>query len=152
MFLLWLRQLPCCGDRTPASVPPRTEGRSSPTNIPVSLPSSFVLPSFAWFPISFPLVRFSCPCSAGVLSVSTSVSDDVFPMYPWREMYSTSTYSFAILFFYSSLLSKPCILNDSDLTSQELNKANLTLNLPYSYQFVTLNNFSYFSRVWSFYL
>ena len=29
----------------------------------------------------------------------TSVSEGVFLMYPWREMYSTSTYSSAILFF-----------------------------------------------------
>ena len=67
-------------------------------------------------------------------------------------MYATTAYSSPILFFYSLLLSELCILNDSDLTSQGLNKANLTLNLPYSYQFVTLNNFSYFSRVWSLYL
>ena len=36
MFLLWLRQLPQCGDRTPALVPPPAEGRSSATNTPVS--------------------------------------------------------------------------------------------------------------------
>ena len=65
-------------------------------------------------PYSFPLVRYSCPSSAGVLSASTSVSDDVFLMYPWREMYATSAYSSPILFFYSLLLSELCILNDSD--------------------------------------
>ena len=53
MFLLWLRQLPQCGDRTPALVPPPAEGRSSPTNTAVFPPSSFVLPSFAWFYIFF---------------------------------------------------------------------------------------------------
>ena len=42
-----LRQLPCCGDQTPTSVPPPTRGRSSPTNTPVFPPSSFVLLSFA---------------------------------------------------------------------------------------------------------
>ena len=42
MFLLWLRQLLRCGDRTTASVPLPAEGRSSPTNTPVSC----VLPSF----------------------------------------------------------------------------------------------------------
>ena len=33
----------------PVSVLPPTEGRSSPTNTPVFPPSSFILPSFAWF-------------------------------------------------------------------------------------------------------
>ena len=45
MFLLWLRQLPCCGDKTPASVPPPTNSRSSPTNTPIFPPTSFVLPT-----------------------------------------------------------------------------------------------------------
>ena len=53
MFLLWLRQLPWYGARTPASVPPPAEGRSSPTNTPVFPPSSFLLLNFAWFNISF---------------------------------------------------------------------------------------------------
>ena len=44
-----LRQLPLCGDQTPASVPPPTKGRSSPTNTPVLPPGSFVLLSFVWF-------------------------------------------------------------------------------------------------------
>ena len=97
MFLLWLRQLPRRGDWIPALVPPPTEGRSHPTNTPVSPPSSFVLPSFAWFSIFFSggqvlLSTFSW-CSA-----STSVSEGVFLMHLWREMYSTSTYSSAILF------------------------------------------------------
>ena len=98
MFLLWLRQLPQCGDRTPASVPPPTEGRSSPTNTPVFPPSSFILLSFAWFYIFFStgqvLLSALSWCSA-----CTSVSEGVFLMYPWREMYSTSTYSSAILFW-----------------------------------------------------
>ena len=67
-----------CRDQIPASVPPPTRGRSSPTNTPVFLPSSFVL--------------------------CTSVSEGVFPMYQRGEMYSTSTYSSAILF------SLPCFL------------------------------------------
>ena len=46
---------------------------------------------------SFALVRYSCPLSAGVLH-APSVSEGVFLMYSWREMYSTSTYSSAILF------------------------------------------------------
>ena len=66
-FLLWLRQLPQCGDRTPASVPPPTKGRSSPTNTP----SSFILVPlsyrvFCGSIFSFPLTRYSCPLSAGI--------------------------------------------------------------------------------------
>ena len=95
MFLLWLRQLPQCGDQTPASVPPPTDGRSCPTNTPVLPPSSFILPSFSWFYIFFSsgqvlLATLNC-CFA-----STSVS--LFLMYLWREMYSMSTYYSAILF------------------------------------------------------
>ena len=97
MFLLWLRQLPQCGDWTPASLPPPAEGRSSPTYTPIFPPSSFILPSFAWFYILF---------SAGQVLLSTlswcsayiSVYEGVFLMPPWRKMYSTSTYSSAILF------------------------------------------------------
>ena len=86
MFLLWLRQLPRCEDQTPASVPPPTKGRSSPTNIPISPPSSFVLLSFAWVYIFF---------SAGQVLLS-ALSWCVLT-YPWREIYSMSTYSSAIL-------------------------------------------------------
>ena len=97
MFLLWLRQLPWCGDWTPASLPPPAEGRSSPTSTPVFSTSSFILPSFARFyiVISTGQVLLSAPswCSA-----CASVSEGVFLMYPWREMYSTSTYSSATLF------------------------------------------------------
>ena len=57
VFFLWLRRLPWCGDRTPASVPPPTEGRSSPTNTPVFPPSSFVLASFACFYVFFPTAQ-----------------------------------------------------------------------------------------------
>ena len=97
MFLLWLKQLPLYGDGTPASVPQPTKGRSSATNAPVFPPSSFVLLSFAWFYIFF---------SAGQVLLSIlswfascySVSEGVFLMYPWREKYSMSTYSSAILF------------------------------------------------------
>ena len=67
MFLLWLRQLPQCEDRTPASVPPPAKGRSSPTNTSVFplVPSSYqVLGGFIY---SFPLVSYSCLLSAGVL-------------------------------------------------------------------------------------
>ena len=61
----------CFGDQTPASVPPPAEGRSSSTNTPIFPPSSFLLPSLAWFYISFStgLVLLSTLswCSASVL-------------------------------------------------------------------------------------
>ena len=75
-----------------------------------------VLPTLLFFPLvllsyrvlhgsiySFPLVRYSCQLSAEICrcSACTSVSEGVFLMYPWREMYSMSTYSSAILFFSS---------------------------------------------------
>ena len=66
MFLLSLRQLPHCGDRTPASVPLPTESRSSPTNTPVFplVPSSYWVLRGSIY--RFPLVRYSCLLSAGV--------------------------------------------------------------------------------------
>ena len=74
-----------------------TKGRSSPTNTSVFPPSSFILLSFAWFYIFFStgqvLLSALSWCSA-----CTSVSEGVFLMYLWGEMYSTSTYSSAILF------------------------------------------------------
>jgi len=78
MFLLWLRQLPHCGDQTPASVPPPTEGRSSPTNTAVFPASFFIILSFAWYYIFFStgqvLLSALSWCSA-----CTSVSED----YSW---------------------------------------------------------------------
>ena len=60
-------------------------------------PSSFILWSFAWFYIFFSsgqVLLFALSwCSA-----YTYVSEGVFLMYLWREMYSTSTYSSASLF------------------------------------------------------
>ena len=67
MFLLWLRQLPWCGDRNPASVPPPAKGRSSPTNTLVFPPSPSFYQVLRGSIYSFPLVRYSCPLSAGVL-------------------------------------------------------------------------------------
>ena len=52
-------------------------------------PSSFILLSFVWFYISF---------SDGQVLLSASVSESVFLMFPWREMYTVSTYSFTILY------------------------------------------------------
>ena len=47
---------------------------------------------------SFPLVRYSCPFSAGVLHAFLWLKVYLYLMYPWREMYSTSTCSSVILF------------------------------------------------------
>ena len=73
-----------------------TKGRGT-TNTPVSPPSSFILPSFAWIYIFFSpgqvLLSALSWCSA-----CTFVSEGIFLMYLWREMYSTSTYSSTILF------------------------------------------------------
>ena len=73
------------------------KGRSNLTNTSVFPPVSFVLPSFAWFYILFPtgqvLLSALSWCSA-----CTSVTKGVFLKYPWRKMYSTSTYSSIILF------------------------------------------------------
>ena len=101
MFLLWLRQLPRCGDQAPASVPPLSEGRSSPANTPVfppAPPSCHVL----WGSInSLPKVRFSYLFSAGVLHPLLCLK-----VYSWcvrgREMYSMSTST--ILFSWLGLL------------------------------------------------
>ena len=87
---------PRCGDWTPASVSLPAEGRSSPTNTPVFPPSSFVLPSFAWSYIFFSCGQVLLPALSWC-SASTSVSEGEFLMYLWREMYSTATYSSAIL-------------------------------------------------------
>ena len=106
MFLLWPRQLPQGGDRTPASVPPPIKGWSSLINNPVFFPSrSLILPSFVWFYILFSdgqLLQSSLSwCFANIF-----VSGDVFLMYPWREMYSISNYSSAVLFSVISFLSQ----------------------------------------------
>ena len=89
---------PDVGIGPPASVPPPTEGRSSPTNTPVFSPSSFVQLSFAWFCtlLSSGQVLLS---ALSWCSACTSVPEGVFLMDPWREMYSMSTYSSTILIF-----------------------------------------------------
>ena len=57
-------------------------------------PSSFILLSFVWFHVFFSagwvLLSALSWCSA-----CTSVSEGVFLMYPWREMYSTCTLLFS---------------------------------------------------------
>ena len=103
-FTLSLKHFSSDSDNCPdvgIRVLPPAKGRSSPTNTPVFPPGSFILPSFAWFYIFFSagqvLLSALSWCSA-----CTSVSEGVFLMYLWREMYPTFTYSSAILF--SSLI------------------------------------------------
>ena len=69
-----------------------------PLTLPFSPSSSFILLSFVWVFIFFSAgqvlwfaLSWCSPC--------TSVSEGVFLIYAWREMYSTPTYSFTILFF-----------------------------------------------------
>ena len=78
MFLLWFRQWSWCGNGTPASVSSPAEGKSSPTNTPVFSPTSFFLLSFACSIYSFPLLRYSCLLSAGVLHALLCLK-----AYPW---------------------------------------------------------------------
>ena len=62
-------------------------------------PTSFILASFVWFYSSCQvLIPAVSSCSA-----SSPVSEGIFLMNPWREMYSTSIYSSTILFFLTYL-------------------------------------------------
>ena len=74
---------------SPASVPPPTEGRSSPTDTPLSPPSSFILPSFAWVYVLFFTGQVLLPAPSWC-SACTYVSEGLFLMYLWREIDSTS--------------------------------------------------------------
>ena len=96
MLLLWLRQLPWCGYRTPASVPPPAKGRSSPTNTPISPPVPLSYEVLHGSVYSFLLVRYSCSLSAGVLHEFLCLK-----VYSWcihGERHSTFTLPSAILF------------------------------------------------------
>ena len=148
MFLLWFRQLPQCGDQTPASVPPSTESRSSPTYT-LCPSSSFILLSFAWFYILFStgqvLLSALSWCSA-----FTSVSEGVFLMYPWGEMYSTSTYSSAILFSTAVCLLNLCLSVVSSSVSilnhrREDKETVLKLNLKFCYMIIVWLCVSHFT-------
>ena len=66
-------------------------------NTPLFPPSSFILPSFAWFYIFFSAAQVLL-FALSWCSACTSVSQGVFLMCLWREMHSSSTYSSAILF------------------------------------------------------
>ena len=96
MFLLWLRHLPKCGDRTPASVPSPAEGRYSPINTPVFPSSSFILPSFAWIYIFLSGGEGLLPAISW-FSARSPVSEGVFLMHPWRKMFPMSIYFSTIL-------------------------------------------------------
>ena len=125
LILFWLPQISCftlslkCfssdSDNCPnVGIRPLLQFPHLPRAGPILLtllffPYFFILLSFAWFYVLFStgqvlLSALSC-CSA-----CTSVSEGVFLMYPWREMYSTSTYSSTILF---SLLNKELLINQS---------------------------------------
>lgn len=100
MFLLWL-SCPNVGIGPLASIPPLTKGRASPTNTPVFHPNSFTYWVLCGTMYSFPLVRYSCPFSAGVLHAHLCLK-----VYSWiicGEMHSMSIYSFAILFLFYNL-------------------------------------------------
>ena len=77
--------------------PPRADPGLLDQNTPVSPPSSFMLLSFVWFYIFFSTGQVVLS-TLSWCSTCTSVSEGVFLMYPWREKYSMSTYSSAILF------------------------------------------------------
>ena len=63
----------------------------------LGITSSFTLPSFAWVYIFFSAGQVLLPALIWCFAC-TSVSEGVFLMYLWREMYSMSTYSSAVLF------------------------------------------------------
>ena len=63
-----------------------------------SPPSSFLLPSFAWFYKFFSASQVLLSALSWCSACTVSVSECVFLMYPWREMYSMPTYSSTILF------------------------------------------------------
>ena len=83
---------------------PTAKGRSNPTNTPVLHPSSFILPSCAWVYMFFSADEVLLS-TLSWSSACTSVSEGIFLMYPWREMYFTSTYS-SIIFFSPQIMSR----------------------------------------------
>ena len=95
MFLLCPKQLPWCVDQTHASVPhPPTKGRSSPVNF--SFSPYFLLPTeFCVVLYILSDDRVLLPALSWCCGIST-VSEGVFLMYLWREIYSMLTYSSSI--------------------------------------------------------
>ena len=82
MLHLCSKQLPWCGDLTPASVSPLPRCRSSPNYSPLFCPPSFVLPSFARFYIFFSCGQVLLPNLSWYYARS-SVFESVLLMYPW---------------------------------------------------------------------
>ena len=124
-FPLWLKQLPYCGDQTSSWFP--NPPRAGPVLL---IPLFFPLVPLSYRVLhasihSFPLVRSSCPLSAGVLHTCLCLK-----VYPWREMYSTSTYSSAIIRFYPFLAlldSKTVILTHyNSVQKQSMNRTLLS--------------------------
>ena len=72
--------------------------------LPFFPPSSFILLSFAWVYMFFSSAQVLLSALSWY-STCTSVSEGIFLMYLWRQMYSASTYSSTIVFllFYSFL-------------------------------------------------
>lgn len=88
LSLMWA-SCPCFSFPTP-----EVQVQSSAFSSFLFLPSSYqVLHGSV---CSFLVVRDSLP-AVSWCSVTSSASEDVFLMHPWREMYSTSTYFFTIL-------------------------------------------------------
>ena len=65
-------------------------------------PSSFIPLSFTWFYIFFSAGQVLLPALSWC-SASTSVSEGVFLVYPWRELYSTSTSTYSTTLFLTPL-------------------------------------------------
>ena len=85
-----LTQFPRCRDQTCFSSPTHWgQIQSSTPGFPL-FPLSYQVLHGSIYP--FPLGMSSCSCSAGVLCALLCL------MYPWKDMYSMSTYSSAILF------------------------------------------------------
>ena len=91
MFLLCSKQLPWCGDRTPASFPQPNKDRSSPTNSPLYPPYFLHLMEFC-------VVLYIIFQWSGTSACSQLVLCKHFCVWRYREMYSTTTYSSAVLF------------------------------------------------------
>ena len=102
MLPLFPTLLPLYGYLTAAPACPSPECRASPAH-------SLFFPSFL-HPLSFAWICIFLSSDHGLLpalswcSVTSSASEDVFLMHPWREMYSSSTISSLPLFFFFSSL------------------------------------------------
>ena len=105
MFLLRLRHCPQCGDWTPVSVPPPR--RAGPVLVTL-LFSPLVPSSYRVFCDSIYSFRWpGIPVLSQLVFCMHFCVGSVFLMYPWREMYSMSTYSSPILFAHISHVSSP---------------------------------------------